>query len=112
MSKATEDELAALHGAIARGLTDVITEGVSVVVGKGEDAVIEKVPASAAFFMAGIAMLKNNNITADAAGNADLQALNKALAERRRKSKGALLSRESVEEAADRLERDLGGAFE
>lgn len=108
MTKATEQELAELHGAIARGLTDVIANGQAIVVGRGEDEKIEKVQASAAFFMAGIAMLKQNNITADAAGNADLQALNKALAERRTKQKGSLLSRDT-RAAIDELERDLGG---
>lgn len=109
MSKASEEELATLHGAIARGLTTAIETGVPVLV-KNSDGTSETeyVPAPAAYFMAGITLLKNNNITADAGSNADLNALQRALSEKRKQQKGKLLSRESLQEAADALERDLG----
>lgn len=103
MTKATEQDLSELHGAIARGLTEAVKAT------KTEEGVIH---APAAYFMAGIAMLKNNNITADAGTNADLQALNKALADKRKTSKGRLLSPDSAQAAIDALERDLGGMME
>jgi hypothetical protein len=99
MSKATEDELGALHGAIARSLTTVITAGVEEVVGKGEDAVVVKGPASAAYFAAAITLLKNNNITA-AQGNHALDALKQALANKKN-AKAPVLTKQSLEEAAE-----------
>lgn len=111
MSKATEEDLASLHGAIARELTDIVVEGQSITVGKGDDAQVVRVTAPAAYIMAGIAFLKNNNITADAGSNAELDALTKALQERRKKSKEAL-SKRTVQEAAKQFERDLGQGFE
>jgi hypothetical protein len=86
MTKATEDDLSALHGAVAQALTSAISEGVKEVVrGKGEtpDEIVE-VPAPAAYFAAAITFLKNNNITA-ARGNAELDALKSALENRRNK---------------------------
>jgi hypothetical protein len=66
----------------------------------------EVIVPSAAHVMAAITFLKNNNITADASTNEDLQALNKSLAERRKKKK---LSMTDIESAAEQLDRDLGG---
>lgn len=106
--KATEEDLATLHGAIARGLTDIITEGVSIVVGKGEDATVEKTAAPASYFMAAITLLKNNNITADASKNKDLTDLTESLQRRRQASKGKM-SPATLDAAAEALERDLGG---
>lgn len=96
MSKATEEDLASLHGEVARALTDAV-----------QGTVIEdvKVPASAAHIMAAITFLKNNNITADAGANADLAALNKALADKRKKKK---LSLTDIQGAAELFERELG----
>lgn len=108
MSKATEDDLGTLHGAIARGLTTVIKDGVPTVVKGDEGDTVVNMPASAAFFMAGITLLKNNNITADAGSNKELDDLTKALQERRQKAKGRL-SRADLDAAAETIERDLGG---
>lgn len=111
MSKASEADLADLHGTIARTLADVIAEGSTVVVGRGDDATVEKVTASAAYIMAGIAFLKNNNITADAGSNEELDALQRAVAERRQRSKERL-SKRTIERVADQFERDLSGGFD
>lgn len=99
MSKATEDDLSALHGALATALTTVITDGVPVVVKGEEGDSVEKVPASAAYFAAAITFLKNNNITAGK-GNAELGALKAAL-ENKRTSRRPTLSPEALEEAAE-----------
>lgn len=106
MSKATDAELSALHGAIARGLTEVVTAGVVAAV--KEDGEEVRTAAPAAYFMAAITLLKNNNITADAEQNSDLAELNRALAERRANAKRKFTARD-IEEAASALERDLGG---
>ncbi len=106
MSKASEDELAEMHGVIARGLTTVLREGVTVGVGpEGEPL---KATASAAYFAAAITFAKNNNITADAGSNKDLQDFTRALAEKRKNAKGRLSPTE-IEQAAETLDRDLGG---
>ena len=75
MSKASEAELSDLHGALARGLTDIIKDGVEVPTKEGS----VKVTAPAAYFGAAVALLKNNNITADPSKNEELDALTKAL---------------------------------
>lgn len=106
--KATEEDLATLHGAIARGLKEIIDDGVPLVMGKGEDAQIIKAPAPAAYFMAGITLLKNNNITADASKNKDLTDLTESLQRRRQASKGKM-NPATLDAAAEALERDLGG---
>lgn len=99
MSKATEDDLSVLHGALANALTSVITDGVPVVVKGEEGDSVEKVPASAAYFAAAITFLKNNNITAGR-GNAELGALKAAL-ENKRAAKRPVLSQEALDEAAE-----------
>lgn len=109
MTKASEEELAGLHGAIARGLTEIVTEGTTI--GVAEDGQPIKAHASAAYFMAGISLLKNNNITADAGKNAELSALADALNKRRRDSKVGMTKR-TYDEAAEQLERDLGGMIQ
>lgn len=111
MSKATESELADLHGVIATTLKEVILEGSTVVVGKGDDAVVEKVTASAAYIMAGIAFLKNNNVTADPGSNKELDDLQKAIAERRQRSKERM-SKRTIEQVAETFERDLAGGLD
>lgn len=88
MSKATEAKLGELHGAIAEGLTDVIQNGVTM--GIGEDGQPIKATASPAFFAAGIAFLKNNNITADPGTNEGLKNLQGKLAQKRKDSKTQL----------------------
>jgi hypothetical protein len=111
MSKASESDLSDLHGVIARTLSDVISEGSTVVVGKGNDTAVEKVTASAAYIMAGITFLKNNNITADAGSNKELDDLHKAMATRRQESK-ARLSKRTIEDVAKQFERDLGAGYD
>lgn len=115
MSKASEEELATMHGAIAKGLTEILTEGVDMVVktGRGEDAETEviKTPASAAYYMAAITFAKNNGITADPTRNKELSDLEAALKARRQNAKGAL-SKRTIEETASVFERDLGTGFD
>lgn len=96
MSKASEDALGELHGEVARTLTEIVR------VRKDGDSLI--VPG-AAHIAAAIAFLKNNNITADASSNAELDELNRTLKERRARGKGRL----NLTEAVETLERDLGG---
>jgi hypothetical protein len=108
MSKASEQELAEMHGVIARGLTEVLREGVTV--GSTEDGQPIKATAGAAYFAAAIAFAKNNNITADAGTNADLQALTEALAAKRKGAK-ARLSPTEIDQAATVLDRELGGVL-
>jgi hypothetical protein len=110
MSKATEDELATMHGAIARGLTTIITEGVNTVLKAAEpdaDPEVVNSPASAAYYMAAITFAKNNNITADPTTNAELSALANALKERRAVAKTRMTTR-TIENVAEQFERDLG----
>jgi hypothetical protein len=108
MSKATIEEMGDLHGAIARGLTEVIKEGT--VVGMSEEGEPLKGPASAAYFMAGITMLKNNSITADPSRNADIQGLEAAIAARRRAGKARVSNvREAVAAAQEQLDHMLTG---
>ena len=101
MSKATDEDLGTLHGAVAKALTTVITEGVKEVVrGRGEDAdTVVEAPASAAYFAAAITFLKNNNITA-AQGNTELDALKQAL-ENKRKAKAPVMSQAALDEAVE-----------
>lgn len=98
MSKATEDDLASLHGVVADALTQVISNGVNVIVGKGEEAAVVNQPAPAAYFAAAITLLKNNNITA-AKGNAELDQLKQAL-ENKRKARPPVLTPQALDEAA------------
>lgn len=106
MGKASEDELGAMHGVIARGLTEVLAHGVTIGATDGGEPI--KATAPAAYFAAAIAFAKNNNITADAGTNADLKAFSEQLSKRRKEGKGRL-SQQQLEEAADTLDRDLGG---
>lgn len=107
MTKATEEDLATLHGAVCQALTAAVRPiETSVVV--GEEVVKTTLPPSASHLMAAITMLKNNNVTADAGSNKDLMDLTAALKERRSASKRRLTSRE-LDEVADEFDRDLGG---
>lgn len=101
MNKATEDDLSALHGALAQALTGVITAGVKEVVRKKGDEPDEVVdlPAPAAYFAAAITFLKNNNITAGR-GNAELDALKKAL-ENKRTAQAPRLDARALDEAVE-----------
>lgn len=105
MSKATEEDLGALHGVLARGLTEVLKEGVAVVDKEGD---IHKTPASAAYFMAAITFVKNNNITADPSTNEALSDLKSMLDAKRKAGKSGLTKR-AIESVADMIERDLPG---
>ncbi len=107
MSKATEAELATMHGEIAKGLTQLLRDGVPVVIKGEEGDKVMNVPASAAYYMAAITFAKNNNITADAGSNKELDDLTKALQERRLASKQRMTKR-TVEAVAEQFERDLG----
>ena len=100
MSKASEDALAALHGAVATALTGSLVERV------GEDGV--PVPPSASHIMAAITFLKNNNITADVSSNTELSDLNAALTARRAAAKQKL-TKADLDRVADQLDKDLGG---
>ena len=97
MSKASADELASLHAAVAQGLSKAITDGVPVPVttkdADGEKVtVLEYAPAGAAYYAAAIALLKNNNITADPKANKDLDDLRESLEKKRRDGKEGLKS--------------------
>jgi hypothetical protein len=106
MTKATEDDLSALHGAVARALTEVVAEGATEVLRKKGDADDEvvKVTASPAYLAAAITFLKNNNITAGK-GNEDLDKLKRAL-ENKRTSR-VPLSPQALEEAAELFGRTV-----
>lgn len=98
MSKASEEDLSKLHGAVARGLTDLITEGIEVPTKEGS----VRVTAPAAYFGVAVALLKNNNITADPVKNDELQDLNAKLQARRQSQKADLNFREAAEAFAER----------
>ena len=107
MGKATEDALADLHGAVAAALTNVIENGVVVAVKEDGTAVVSTAPA--AYFAAALAMLKNNNVTADPGLNKGLSDLRKKLAERRDEGKAKMADATSRTDAIAALERELGG---
>lgn len=102
MSKATEEALAELHGAVATALTTIMAG--TVMEGGGTAA------PSAAHIMASITFLKNNNITADATSNAALAGLADALA-KRKNAKGRL-SKSVLDDVAEQLDRELGGMMQ
>jgi hypothetical protein len=106
MTKASESQLNALHGALAEALTPIIRDGV-VVGGEGDNVV--KITAPASYFAAAIALLKNNNITADPEQNEALRTLRDRLAKERQDRKGRLGSNQ---EAAALLEKQLGGVID
>lgn len=107
MTRATDDKLGELHGAVATVLTEALTAGVKVV---GKDGEVEQTTAPASYIVAAIQFLKNNNITA-AAGNDELDALDKAL-EARRARKNQSISPKAMEEAADLMDRMVGGPLQ
>lgn len=77
MSKATQDEMAALHGLVARQLREILENGIQV---QNKDGEIVTIPAPAAFMAQAIKFLKDNNISS-AAGEADMNELQKTLAD-------------------------------
>lgn len=77
MSKASADEMAALHGLVARQLREILENGVKV---QTKDGDIETIPAPAAFMAQAIKFLKDNNISS-AAGEADMNELQQTLAD-------------------------------
>ena len=100
MSKASEAELSLLHGELARGLTAIIKDGVEVPTKEGS----VKMTAPAAYFGVAVALLKNNNITADPTTNKDLAELGDALRRRRNNR----LTPQQMEEAADQFALSQG----
>jgi hypothetical protein len=111
MAKATADDLGELSGVVAKGLTEVLKEGC--VVGLDTEGQPIKAPASAAFFMAAITLLKNNNITADPAKNAELAGLAETLAAKRSRSKAGMQNMaDTLRDAGHALERELGGPLQ
>lgn len=102
MSKASEAELSKLHGELARGLTDIIKDGIEVPTKEGS----VKVTAPAAYFGVAVALLKNNNITADPEKNEELRDLNEKLQARRQSKRTELNFREAAEDFAT---KHLGG---
>lgn len=103
MSKATEAALAELHGAVAETLTAAM-RGVET-----ETGVLN--PPAAATIMAAITFLKNNNITADASSNSELQEMQRRMTELRDRNKKRMSPRTIADVAAE-LDRDLGGDTE
>lgn len=95
MSKATENDLAELHGAVARALTTIVAGTVTEV--EGEQVMV---PASPAYLAAAITFLKNNNITAGK-GNEELDALKQALERKRNAKAPTRISPEALDEAAE-----------
>lgn len=91
MSKASEDDLSALHGAVARVLTDAMV--------MSEDDNGRPVLPHASYIAAAITLLKNNNVTAGK-GNQELDALRQAL-ENKRTARRPTLSAAALEEAAE-----------
>lgn len=111
MSKATDKDLGRLHGAIARGLTEVIENGELVTV--LEDGQEVRKTASAAFFMAGITLLKNNNITSDVEHDKDIRAMQEAMERKRKGGKQRLQGLDdAVKAAAEHLDHQLGGLMQ
>ncbi len=86
---ATEDAMGVLHGTVAIALTQAVS---------GE-------ACTAAMLGAAITFLKNNNITASASKNAELDELNRSLAARRRKK--AITPRQ-MEEASEQFSSLMG----
>jgi hypothetical protein len=95
----TDKELGSLFSVITEGLTSVIRDGETLMDSEGNPV---KKTASPAYFAAGIALLKNNNITADATGNAELVALAEQLKARRNKKVHPLALEAAAQEYADR----------
>ena len=79
---ASEDALGTLHSTLATILTEAI---------KSEEV-------TAATLSVAVAFLKNNNITANASSNAELDELTRALAARRKDGKGKLKEMQMAEE--------------
>lgn len=105
MSKATEAKLGDLHGAVTDLLTEVIRNGKTI--GTDESGEPIKATAPAAYVVAALALLKNNNITADPSTNEGLRTLQEQLAARRKTGKSSL-GADALQEAMGQLDRDLG----
>lgn len=106
MSKATADDLGALHRAVSQVLTKKIAAPLM-------DAEGEPIPgseglaATAAELSAAITFLKNNGVTADPSEDKGLQDLARQLEEQRKRAKGRL-NREDLERAAQEMEEYVG----
>lgn len=105
MSKATADDLGALHRAVAEVLTKKIA---APLYSEGEPIPgSEGLAATAAELSAAITFLKNNGVTADPSEDKGLQDLARQLEEQRKRAKGRL-NREDLERAAKEMEEYVG----
>ena len=105
MSKATADDLGALHRAVSQVLTKKIA---APLYREGEPVPdTEGLGATAAEISAAITFLKNNGVTADPSEDKGLQDLARQLEEQRKRAKGRL-NREALERAAQEMEEYVG----
>lgn len=91
---ATTEELSDLHAHVAKTLTEDLTADIS---GDDPELLALRIKARHEARAQAITFLKNNNITAGK-GNAELDALQQALAEKRKRAK--TLDPKALEEAA------------
>ena len=107
MSKASEAKLAELHGALAEVLTKQLDMPIVT-----KDGVIvqdtEGLGVSAAVLSVAVAFLKNNNISADAAGNTGLNDLAAKLAAKREEAKRNLRKPLDFNQAVEDFEKSAG----
>lgn len=91
MTKATESNMAALHGAVARVLTDQVLSQEAKVDYNEEGEMVDTgelvYNASPATIAAAIKFLKDNNITVDIEENKDMNNLREALAKKQKHSR-------------------------
>ena len=107
MSKATEDELAALHGVVAQGLKNRL---MAPLIKDGEPVPgTEGLGASPSDYAAAISFLKNNSITADPKRDDRLKDLEETLTRRRREAKNSMSTLDrALEDAAKEFEHSVG----
>ena len=89
-TKATEAQLAALHGAVAKVLTDQVTHQEDEVMFDGEEEKLtgQKVyTASPATLSVAIKFLKDNEVTADKELDENMNGLKDALAKKQKRSR-------------------------
>lgn len=106
MSKATADDLGALHRAVSQVLTKKIAAPLMDENGEPVPGT-EGLAATAAELSAAITFLKNNGVTADPSEDKGLQDLARQLEEQRKRAKGRL-NREDLERAAKEMEEYVG----
>ena len=105
MSKASEKDLSELHGTVARGLNRLLKDGVEVSTKEGTATI----DAPAAYYGVAVALLKNNNITADPEKNEELASLSDLLKKKRQDKRGELNFREAAEDFATKHLGNDGG---